>query len=52
MISEKELENAEHPIFISIPLKDSIVKPYKIEYGKVKVSIQVPYVKITENVLM
>lgn len=42
VITQKKLEEADSPIFVSFPLEATIVRPYAIEYGKVKVSIIAP----------
>lgn len=42
VITQKKLEEADSPIFVSFPLETTIVRPYAIEYGKVKVSIIAP----------
>jgi hypothetical protein len=46
VITPEELENAEDVIFIDIPTESTIIKPYALEYGKAKVSIITPMVKI------
>lgn len=49
IMSKEDLEASEDAIYISIPVKETLIKPYKIEYGKAEVSIVAPYVKVTEN---
>ena len=46
VISKEDLENSETPVLIRIPVDDTIIKPYAIEYGKAKVSIIAPYVEL------
>ena len=46
VITAGELEAAEEPVFIEIPLDEVIIKPYKIEYGIATVSITAPYVQL------
>lgn len=49
VITAEELEMSETPVFISIPINDVVIKPYKIEYGIATVSIIAPYVKLARN---
>lgn len=49
VITAEELEMSETPVFISIPVNDVVIKPYKIEYGIATVSIIAPYVKLVSN---
>lgn len=44
IITPAELEAAEEPVFITIPVKETLIKPYKIEYGYADVTIVAPYV--------
>ena len=46
IITAAELEAAEEPVFIEIPLDEVVIKPYKIEYGIATVSITAPYVQL------
>ena len=48
VISKEDIENSEMPIFIRIPVDDTLIKPYAIEYGKAKVSIIAPYVELVK----
>ena len=48
VISKEDIENSETPIFIRIPVDDTTIKPYAIEYGKAKVSIIAPYVELVK----
>lgn len=45
----EELEMSKTPVFISIPVKEVVIKPYKIEYGVATVSIIAPFVKLASN---
>ena len=45
VVTPEELETTTTFIELDIPTEECIVKPYKIEYGKVYVSITAPYVK-------
>lgn len=49
IITVEELELSETPVFISIPVNEVVIKPYKIEYGIATVSIIAPYVKLVSN---
>lgn len=46
VITKEDLESSTAPIFIEIPVEETIIRPYSIEYGRVKVSIIAPYVKL------
>ncbi len=48
-LTAQELEQADTPIYVEIPTEETIVRPYSIEYGKAKVSIIAPTVKIIES---
>lgn len=45
-ISQSEIDQSESIICVEIPLEDTIVRPYAIEYGKAKLSIVAPSVRI------
>lgn len=50
VITQEELDESEEHVYISIPVSQTVLKPYKIEYGKATVSIVAPYVAlITEK---
>lgn len=42
VITQDELDRSDSPVFITFPLDETKVRPYSIEYGKVKVSIVAP----------
>lgn len=46
VISKEALEASDVPVYIEIPVEETIIRPYSIEYGRVKVSIIAPYVKL------
>ena len=48
-LTAKMLEQSEQPVYIKIPIEQTFVRPYAIEYGKVKVSIIAPSVAILNN---
>lgn len=47
VITQEELDEAEEHVYISIPVSQTVIKPYKIEYGKATVSIIAPYVMLS-----
>lgn len=49
VITKEELEASEVPVRISIPVSETIIKPYKIEYGKALVTITAPYVRLVKQ---
>lgn len=49
VVTQEELDASDTPIFIEIPLDETFVKPYKIEYGTVSLSIIAPYVALAKN---
>lgn len=46
VISAEELENSENMVVLELPVDEMIIKPYELAFGKAKVSIVAPYVKI------
>lgn len=49
VISPDEFKKLETVIHLEIPVSETLIKPYSIDYGKVKVSIIAPDVKIAKN---
>lgn len=49
VITPEQLEEAEDIVYIDIPVADTIIKPYAIEYGMAKVSIIAPFVKLHKD---
>lgn len=45
-ITPEAVAESEEHIYIDIPVDETIIKPYAIEYGTAKVSIIAPYVKL------
>lgn len=43
VITPEELEETDERVFIEFPLEETIVKPYRIEYGIATISIIAPY---------
>lgn len=49
VISKEDLDAAEEPVYITIPVEKIVIKPYEIAYGVAKVSIVAPYVKVLQE---
>lgn len=49
VISKKDLEDSETPVYIRIPVDETTIKPYEIQYGKAKVSIIAPFVELVKT---
>ena len=49
VITQDELDRSDSPVFITFPLDKTKVRPYSIEYGKVKVSIVAPDVVLVTD---
>lgn len=49
IITQKELEGTDDVVYIDIPVELTVIKPYALEYGKAKVSIVAPYVKLHKD---
>lgn len=49
VITPAELAESDELIFIQFPLEETVVKPYKIEYGTASVSIVAPYATIVKE---
>ena len=48
VVSQEQIEQSETPVLVEIPINETLVKPYKIEYGKVSLSIVAPYLKLVQ----
>ena len=49
VITQEMLEATEELVFISIPVDEVEIRPYEINFGRVKVSIVAPFVKLVKN---
>lgn len=49
VISNADLEASEDAVYIRIPVDETLIKPYAIEYGKAKVSIIAPRVELVKT---
>lgn len=49
VITSQELDASENLVLLELPVDEVEIRPYSIEYGKVKVSILAPYVKVQRN---
>ena len=50
VVTQEKLDANNTPIYIEIPLDETVVKPYKIDFGTVSLSITAPYVKLAKDV--
>lgn len=48
VVSPEELEKTDDGdlLIVELPLDKTIIKPYEIAYGRAKVSITIPYIKL------
>lgn len=49
VITAEQLENAKEHILLDIPVEEVIIKPFSIEYGRCRVSVTAPFVKLHKN---
>ena len=49
VVTNEIIETAEDAIYIAVPVDETVIRPYEIKFGKAKVSIIVPFVKLAEN---
>lgn len=49
VVTEEVLEAETEPVYIEIPVRETVIKPYEIAYGNVKVSIVAPFVKLNKK---
>lgn len=49
VVTNEIIETAEDAIYIAVPVDETVIKPYEIKFGKAKVSVIVPFVKLAEN---
>lgn len=49
VISSTDIETSDVPIFIQLSLEETVIKPYRIEYAKVSISIVTPYVTVAKQ---
>lgn len=49
IITRELLDASQDAVYVQIPLDDVLIKPYAIEFGRAKVSITAPNLKIVEN---
>lgn len=49
VISKTDLEASVDAVYIRVPVDETLVKPYAIEYGKAKVSIIAPRVELVKT---
>lgn len=46
VITPEELAEAEGRVYVEFPLDETIIRPYRLEYGTATVSIAAPYAKL------
>ncbi len=49
IIDPEDFKKSNDNIFVEIPVSETVIKPYEIAFGRVKVSIIAPYVRIAKN---
>lgn len=49
IVTNDIIEASDEALYIAVPVEETIVRPYEVKYGKAKVSIIVPFVKMAEN---
>lgn len=49
IVTNEAIENSEKPIFVSIPVSEVVIRPYEIAYGRAKVTISSPFVKLMDE---
>lgn len=49
VVTNEIIETAEDAIYIAVPVDETVIRPYEIKFGKAKVSVIVPFVKLAEN---
>lgn len=48
VIVQEAVDGSENPVLVELPLEDVTIKPYEVAYGKAKVTIQSPSVKLAK----
>ena len=49
VIEQDKLDESEEIPFVELPINETVVKPYKMEFGKVYVSISAPWIRLVPN---
>lgn len=49
VVTNEIIEASDEPIYITVPVEETVIRPYDIKFGKAKVSVIVPFVKLAEN---
>lgn len=49
IVTNEMIEASESVIYIKVPVSETIIRPYEINFGKAKVTVIVPYVNIEEK---
>lgn len=49
IVTNEVIEMSDEAIYITVPVEETVIRPYDIKFGKAKVSVIVPFVKLAEN---
>jgi len=49
IVTNEMIEASESVIYIKVPVSETIIRPYEINFGKAKVTVIVPYVNMAEK---
>lgn len=49
IVTNEMIEESESVIYIKVPVSETIIRPYEINFGKAKVTVIVPYVNMEEK---
>lgn len=49
IVTNEMIEASESVIYIKVPVSETIIRPYEINFGKAKVTVIVPYVNMEEK---
>lgn len=51
-ITQDEIDNAGCLMYVKLPIEETLIKPYKMEFGKVSVSIIAPSVEVVSDIVV
>lgn len=46
LLNQTDIDESEGRIYVELPLEETLVRPYQVNYGKAKVTIIAPYITI------
>jgi len=49
VIEQEEIDESDEIFFVTFPIRESVVKPYKMEYGRVFISITSPWCRLVSD---